>query len=109
MSKFPTAKENLAVSLAFASIGESRYNRTYEEYMDIASRMPPLKALHADVNTLLGEINQAGALYQICHFKAGDGYIRYEDFPKSISIETLRSGLSKVGMRIPNRRRHVSR
>ena len=105
MNKFPTSRENLAVNLAFATMGESRYNRSYEEYMNIASRMPPLKVLHADVNNLLGEINQAGIADQICHFKAGDGYIWYEDFPTSLSLETLRSGLTKVGMRQPRSRR----
>jgi hypothetical protein len=106
MNKFPTSREILAVSLAFATLGESRYNRSYEEYVDIATRLPPPKVLHADINKLLREMHKAGdALDKICHFKAGDGYIWYEKFPSSLSLKTLLNGLTKVGMRQPLSRR----
>ena len=105
-SKFPTSKEDLALDLIFESRGESRINRTYDEYMAIASRLPPLKVLHADINKRLSEMAKAGiAPYQICHFKAGDHYPRYCDFPTSVSLETVRSALTKVGMRQPRHRR----
>jgi len=107
MNKFPTSKENLALDLIFGLMGESRINRTYDEYMAIASRLPPLKVLHGKINDRLCEMAAAGIRpYQICHFKGGDRYPLYEDFPTSVSLETVRSALTKIGMRQPRGRRN---
>ena len=106
MSKFPTSRENLAISIAFDLLGESRYNRTHEEYMAIAARLPPLKKLHGIINDRLAEISKSGIPQdKICHFKTGDEYIHYKDFPTSLSLETVRSALTKIGMREPGYRR----
>jgi hypothetical protein len=106
MSKFPTSRENIAIDIAFDLLGESRINRTHEEYMEIASRLPPLKKLHGLINDRLAEMKKKGiAPYEICHFKRGDQYYRYEKFPSSLSLETVRSALTKIGMREPGYRR----
>jgi hypothetical protein len=98
MSQFPTSKENIALDLIFASLGETRANRTDAEYMAIASRLPKLEALHQDVNKRLSEMAATGqAPYEICYFKAGDGYPWYEKFPTSLSMETIRTALIKSG------------
>jgi hypothetical protein len=49
MSKFLTSKENLALDLIFYYVGESRYNRTTEEYEAVAAKLPPIKVLHGYV------------------------------------------------------------
>lgn len=107
MSQFPTSKENIALDLIFESMGESRINRTYAEYMAIASRLPMLEPLRQDVNNRLSEMAVAGdAPYEICYFKAGDqGRHRYDKFPTSLSIETIRTALIKSGMKQPRGRR----
>jgi hypothetical protein len=103
MSPFLTSKENIAVNLIYEWLGESRINRTYDEYMEIASRFPKLEACHAYVNQRLREMAQKGiAPYGICYFKAGDRYPWYEDFPTSLSQETVRTALLKMAM--PKRR-----
>jgi hypothetical protein len=100
MSKFPTSAENVAIDIAFELMGESRYNRTTEEYMEIAARLPPLKRLRGQINDRLAEMKMQGvAPYEICHFKRGDQYPRNEKFPSSVSLETVRSALTKIGMR----------
>lgn len=105
-NQFPTSAENIALDLIFHSMGEVRYNRTQDEYTAIIAKLPPIKVLHAHINKRLEEIAAGGTSpHLICHFKAGDGYIRYEDFPKSVSIETVRSALVKIGMREPRRRK----
>ena len=64
-----------------------------------------LAACHAYVNERLREMAEAGfAPYQICYFKTGDRYLWYEDFPTSLSMETVRTALLKMGAR-PNRGR----
>ena len=106
MSPFLTSKENIVVNLIYASFprGASHFNRTYDEYMEIASRFPKLAACHAYVNQRLREMAEAGfAPYQICYFKAGDRYPWYEDFPTSLSMETVRTALLKMAM--PQKRR----
>lgn len=100
MSRFPISAENVAIDIAFELMGESRLNRTTAEYMAIAKRLPPLKKLHGLINDRLAEMKKQGvAPYKVCHFKAGDAYIRYEQFPSSVSLETVRSALIKIGMR----------
>ena len=100
MSKFPTSAENVAIDIAFELMGESRFNRTTEEYMEIAERLPPLKRLHGLINDRLAEMKKAGdAQFKICHFKPGDQYPHYREYPTSVSLETVRSALTKIGMR----------
>jgi hypothetical protein len=98
MSPFLTSKENIAVNLIYEWLKESRTNRTLDEYMAIASRFPTVEACHAYVNQRLREMADAGfAPYGICYFKAGDRYPWYEDFPTSLSRETVRTALLKMG------------
>jgi hypothetical protein len=105
MDPFLTPIENIALDLIFAYMGEARENRTSDEYMRIASSLPPLKVLHYQVNTRLQEIQKSGtAPYQICRFRAGDTRIVYEEFPTAISIEVIRTALTKSGMRMCRRR-----
>jgi len=100
MGKFPTPVEDIVLIIAFDLMGEARVNRTRDEYMQIAARLPPLKVLHGQINDKLREMAAAGiAPYEICRFKRGDQYYRYESFPASVSLETVRSALTKAGMR----------
>jgi hypothetical protein len=99
VSLFPTSAENIALDLIFHWLGEERCNRTMDEYRSIAKRLPKLEALHAYVNEMLGDLARAGrAPFQICHFKKGDKYIKFVDFPTSVSRETVRLALVKSGM-----------
>lgn len=56
MGKFLTMQEDLALSLIFEYVGESRYNRTIEEYEAIAANLPPIKVLHGYVNDRLKKL-----------------------------------------------------
>jgi hypothetical protein len=104
MSRSLTPKENIVVDLIYGWLGESRDFRTYDEYMEIASRFPKVAACHAYVNERLRKMAEAGfAPYEICYFKAGDLYPWFEEFPTSLSMETVRTALLKMGMR-PSRR-----
>jgi hypothetical protein len=99
VSPFLTSKENIVVILIYGWLGESRLNRTYDEYMEIAARFPKVAAR-------LREMAADGfAPYQICYFKAGDWYPWYEEFPTSLSMETVRTALLKMGMRSNHGRR----
>jgi hypothetical protein len=103
MSKFPTPIEDIVLNIAFDLMGESRVDRTHKEYMEIAARLPPLKVLHGQINDRLREMAAAGiAPYEICPFKKGDQHIWHKSFPTSVSLEAVRSAMTKVGMR--NRR-----
>jgi hypothetical protein len=100
MGKLPTPIENVVLDIAFDLIGESRINRTHDEYMQIAARLPTLKVLHHMVNERLNKIAAEGdAPYEICRFKAGDKRHQYEPFPTSVSLETVRNALTVAGMR----------
>lgn len=100
MARSLTSFENIALTLIFEYMGEGRYNRTSDEYIDIARRLPPLKVLHYAINQRLEKIAESSkAPYEICRFRAGDKIVRYEPFPTSISIETIRSALVISGMR----------
>jgi hypothetical protein len=97
---FLTSKENIVIDIAFGWLGESRINRTREDYMTIASRVPNLMALHAIVNDTLGKMAKAGdAPFEICYFKGGDRGHWYEKFPRSLSLETVRKAWLKSGMK----------
>jgi hypothetical protein len=100
MSKHPTSKENIALNLIFYRLGESRFNRSSEEYAAIKFNLPRIKVLHGWVNDALKEIAADGAPpYDICYFKVGDRHHWYEPFPSKLSIEVVRSGLVKSGFR----------
>jgi hypothetical protein len=104
-----TAIENIALSLVFLVMNERRFNRSLAEYLSIAAKLPPLKALLQKVNELLKEMHQksndAGVpLPLICRFQAGDERYELEDYPREISRETLRLALAISGMRPPRRR-----
>jgi hypothetical protein len=95
---FLTSKENIVIDLALEWGKESRFNRTKEDYLAIARRLPKLDALHAWVNQRLAEIAKAKAApYNICYFKVGDRWPRYEPYPTSLSKETVRTALIKSG------------
>lgn len=103
MPTFPTPHQNIALDLVFLVMGEERLNRTQQEYLDIAARLPPLKQLIHLVNERLKQVHekQGDLLPQICRFKAGHTRIVYEPFPQTISYETLRAALTISGMRNP--------
>jgi len=105
VSPFPTSFEEIVLDQAFEHLGESRLNRTMSEYLDIANRLPSLKKLHAIINERLKTIHKENrAPYRICRFKAGDERIVYEEYPRSLSIQVVRTALNKSGMRMPRRR-----
>jgi hypothetical protein len=98
MSPFLTSKENIVASLIYEWLDESRTNRTYAEYMEIASRFPKGAACHAYVNQRLREIADGNTVFEgICYFKAGDRYPWIEPFPTSLSREIVRTALIKMG------------
>jgi hypothetical protein len=100
MSKPPTSKENIALTLISRRLGESFINRTPEDYEAIKAKLPPTKVLHGWVNDDLKVIAAAKSQpYDICYFKAGDQHIWYESFPISLSIEVVRSALVNAGFR----------
>lgn len=103
---FLTPKEGIALDIIFGLFGESRFNSefdewgTYGKYLHIASRAPKLEAMHADVNRVLSEMKAgAEAPFEICYFKTKDHYPWYEEFPASLSLETVRNAWVKSGMR----------
>lgn len=99
MTPFLTSKESIVIDIAFGWLGESRINRSLEEYTDIASRIPNLTALHDIVNTKLQLMANAGfSPFEICYFKGGDYGHWYEKFPESVSLETVRRAWLKSGM-----------
>jgi len=56
--QFPTPIQDIAINLTFAVMGEERVNRTYDEYMAIAARLPPLKVLTFKINQLLQQLHK---------------------------------------------------
>lgn len=100
VAQFLTSKENLALSLIFESLGESRYNRSLDEYFAVAACAPKLSVLHQEVNDKLKSMADAGiAPYEICYFKSKDRFHWYEPFPQELSLETVRKAWVKSGMR----------
>jgi hypothetical protein len=109
---FPTPLQNIALNWVFHVMGECRFNRRLSEYLAIAARLPPLKVLHWKVNEALRQYREYCGrhgirLPQICRFKPGDERWDYEDYPSSLSKETIREALVVSGMR-PRRPRAKS-
>jgi hypothetical protein len=99
MNQFLTSKERIALNIIFARLGESLFNRTTQEYRNIALRLPKLEAMHARVNEVLRRMADAKIVpYEICYFRPGDRAISYVPFPTSLSRETVRRALHKSGM-----------
>jgi hypothetical protein len=108
--KHPTQIQDNALNLIFAAMNERRINRTCDEYMAIAARLPPLKVLTFVVKERLRRLHECDGcngvrLPELCRFKAGDQIITYEPYPKRISYETIRIALSVPGMREPRWRK----
>ena len=108
--QFPTPIQDIALNLTFVVMGEKRINRTYDEYMAIAERLPPLKVLTFKINQLLEQLYKCHGcngvlLPQLCKFKAGDQRTIYEPYPKTISSVTVRTALAITGMRKPRWRK----
>jgi hypothetical protein len=106
MDRFLTARQGIALDIAFGLQGESRFNREIDDwgatykYIYVASRAPKLAVLHADINGILRNMAAAGDVpFDICSFKKGDHYYQYDKFPKSLSLETVRRAWVKSGMR----------
>jgi hypothetical protein len=109
MHGYLTSEMHIALNHIFDFMGESRFNRTAEEYLDIIRRLPPLKRCHGIVNDRLREIAKSGtAPYEICPFRAGDQSVWYKPYPTSLSLETVRLALVLSGMRPPRQRRGKS-
>jgi hypothetical protein len=118
--QFPTPIQDIVLNLTFAVMGEKRsfevgvekrIKRTYDEYMAIAARLPPLKQLTFKVNQLLQQLHKCNdeckgfVLPQLCRFKGGDERVIYEPYPRRISYETVREALEVAGMRQPRWRK----
>ena len=107
--QFPTPIQEIALNLTFAVMRERRSNRTYDEYMAIAARLPALKVLTFKINQFLHMNKCSGCngvlLPELCRFKAGDRRIVYEPYPKRISYETVRAALELAWMRHPKWRK----
>ena len=101
MYRPPKPLEELAVNLLFESHGESRYNRTPAEYRHLALLVTNLKDAYDRVDKGLKERHAAGYFEDaaICDFKAGDRYPHYRPIPTSISVQTIRTGLTALGFR----------
>ena len=76
-------------------VGESTYNRMTDEYAAIAAKLPPLTVLHGYINDLLKKCADTGQ----APYEKGDRHIWYQEFPKELSIETVRNAERKSGMR----------
>jgi hypothetical protein len=75
-SQFPSPIQEIALYLTFAVVRERRINRTYDEYMAIAARLPPLKVLTFKINQFLQHLNKCSGcngvlLPELCRFEAG--------------------------------------
>jgi hypothetical protein len=56
--QFPTPIQDITLNLIFAVMKEDRINRTYDEYMGIAAKLPPVKRLTFEVNRLLQQLHK---------------------------------------------------
>ena len=109
--QFPTPIQDIALSLIFAVMRESRFNRSYDEYMAIAAKLPPLKKLTFEVNETLRQLHKYDGcngmrLPELCRFRSGDKRITFEPYPEAISHQTVRTALTIAGMRKPRWQKH---
>ena len=97
----PTAIQSFAMKVLYEALGIDPINRTAEEYQQIRAQIPKnLKVVHGKINDYL----KAHAITdfscaQFCRFRADDKIIRFENYPRSISIETVRQALIVYGWR----------
>jgi hypothetical protein len=98
MAQFLTQVQDKVLDLVFEVMGESRINRSYEDYMAIAAKLPGLKILHHLVNERLQEKHKAGEMPKF-YRKRWPGPVVYDRYPDKISIETLRAALTLSAMR----------
>ncbi len=105
MSQFLTPEQGIALDIVFGLHGESRFNNVQSalaskyKYVLVALRAPKLSAMHDDVNRVLRVIADSDYTpFEICTFKRGDRYYRYNKFPTSLSRETVRLAWAKSGM-----------
>ena len=95
MSQFTTSQENIALDLIFGLSGESRFNRTMDEYMAVALRAPKLEVLHADVNKVLREMADNPSVYVI-QSNPPPTEIK-QDRPPSYAVPEIVTGGSVLG------------
>ena len=100
MINFPTPTHHIVINLLYEWLGESRFNRTWDDYVAIARRVPKIEALHAYVNQRLAEFKRSGnpPFDAICHFKRGEQGHWYKLFPTSISRQTVSEALKRSGL-----------
>lgn len=102
--QFPTPIQDIALNLIFAVMGETRFNRSYDDYMAIAAKLPSLKELTFEVNEMLRQLHKYDGrkgmrLPELCRFRSGDKRITFEPYPEAISYQTVRTALTIAGMR----------
>jgi hypothetical protein len=98
--------QSFAISLLYRALGVSLSGRG-EEFESIAELIPTsLKRAHGLINDELAKCWRSGELNNVqrCRFKAGHPIVRYESYPKSLSIETVRKALINYGWRLPRHR-----
>jgi hypothetical protein len=101
-----TENQSLINSLLYRASGVKCSGRG-EEFATIAKLIAKgLKRVHGLINDELARCWRSGELEsaQRCRFKADHRIIRYEAYPKSLSIETVRQALINYGWRMPRRR-----
>jgi hypothetical protein len=100
MANFPTSTHNIVINLLYEWLGECRFNRSWDDYIAIARRVPKVDAVHCYVNQRLKEFQDSGSqpFDAICYFKPGDENLWYKPFPTSISRETVRVALERSGL-----------
>lgn len=98
MTFFPTPVQDIIISFIYEWLGESRVNRTMDEYREILSRFPTVEAAHVYVNQRLKEIEKSGAkMWPTYYGRPGRGYIK--PYPTSVSMETVRTAYIVHGVR----------
>jgi len=102
-----TDVQAFAMEMLFRVRNENPVNRTWEEYQQICAKIPSnLKVVTGMINDELRTYSQTDEFKsrKFCRFRAGDEIIRYETYPNSISIETVRQALIAYGWREPRKR-----
>lgn len=104
-----TSKESIAIDMIMDLIGECRFNRTYQEYIDIGARLPKIETAFVYVNARLKKLANSGqAPYEICPFKKGDCGHYYLPYPTSLSRETVRRAIKKYRDQVAELKRLLS-